>query len=79
METFSEDVSHILETAGAGWIAPAPVNSRGSHKKYNMEKILVNSSSKDFRGIVERFNIDFRLFGYEDTLETLRDISEMKA
>ena len=37
METFSEDVRHILQTAGAGWIAPAHNNNRGSHKKYNME------------------------------------------
>ena len=30
METFSEDVSHILETVGAGWIAPAHANNRGN-------------------------------------------------
>ena len=79
METFSEDVSHILQTVGAGWIAPAHNNNRGSHKKYNMEEIFANSSSEDIRGIVERFNMDFRICGYDDTLETLRKISEMKA
>ena len=40
-----------------------------------MEEIFVNSSSEDIRGIVERFNMDFRICGYEDTLETLREIS----
>ena len=28
METFSEDVSNILESVGAGWIAPAHANNR---------------------------------------------------
>ena len=28
METFSEDVSSILEAVGAGWIAPAHANNR---------------------------------------------------
>ena len=28
METFSEDVTSILEAVGAGWIAPAHANNR---------------------------------------------------
>ena len=78
METFAEDVGHILETAGAGWIVPAHANNRGSHKTYNMEEIFVNSSSEDVRGIVDRYYMDFRICGYDDTMETLREISEEK-
>ena len=79
METFSEDVRHILQTAGAGWIAPAHANNRGSHKTYDMEDIFMNSSSEDVMGIVERYHMDFRICGYEETMETLRRISAMKA
>ena len=79
METFSEDVTLLLESVGAGWIAPAHANNRGSHKTYDMEDIFMNSSSEDVMGIVERYHMDFRICGYEETMETLRRISAMKA
>ena len=52
---------------------------RGSHKTYDMEQIFRNSSSEDIRGIVERYYMDFRICRYDETMETLRRISEMKA
>ena len=39
----------------------------------------MNSSSEDIMGIVERYHMDFRICGYEETMETLRRISVMKA
>ena len=39
----------------------------------------MNSSSEDVRGIVERYNMEFRICGYEETMETLKRISAMKA
>ena len=43
-----------------------------------MEDIFRNSSSEDLQGIVERYYMDFRICGYEETMETLRTIGESR-
>ena len=37
-----------------------------------MEEIFRNSSSEDVRGIVERYYMDFRICGYEDSLREMQ-------
>ena len=49
---------------------------RGSHNTYDLEEIFVNSSREDLLGIVERYNMEFRICGYEETMEKLRGISD---
>ena len=43
-----------------------------------MEDIFRNSSGEDLRGIVERYYMDFRICGYEETMQTLRTLSDSK-
>ena len=64
-----------MAASGAGWLVAAHANDRGSHKSYNLSAIFKNSSKEDIRGIINRFYMDFRLCGYDDTLEELETLS----
>ena len=73
METFDSDVRSILETAGLGWVAPSHQNDRGSHvtKQADIGQIFRNSSRTVIRRIMERYYMDFKICGYEETLQQL--------
>ena len=62
----------ILSTLGANWLVPTHANDRGSHKSYNLSEMFVNSTKEDIQGIIDRFYLDFRICGYEDTLKDLQ-------
>ena len=69
----------ILETAGLGWVAPSHQNDRGSHatKVTDIPRIFGQSSSKVIRGIIERYNMDFRICGYEQSLQQLISMADL--
>ena len=63
----------ILETAGLGWVAPSHQNDRGSHSSQETElaQLFGNSSKQVITGIIERYYMDFKICGYEETLQQL--------
>ena len=63
----------ILDTAGLGWVAPSHQNDRGSHstRKTDIPAIFGNSSKEVIRGIIQRYHMDFKICGYEETLQQL--------
>ena len=52
------------------------LNSRGANKKTPEEitKLFVDSTSEVISAIIDRYYADFRVCGYDDTLQLLRDI-----
>ena len=69
----------ILETAGLGWVAPSHQNDRGSHatKVTDIPRIFGQSSSKVIRGIIERYKMDFKICGYEQSLQQLISMADL--
>ena len=69
----------ILDTAGLGWVAPSHQNDRGSHstKKTDIPAVFGNFSKEVIRGIIQRYKMDFKICGYEDTLQKLLTLAEM--
>ena len=67
----------ILETAGLGWVAPSHQNDRGSHvtRQTDIRQIFNNISSTVIRGIIERYYMDFKICGYEETLQQLESLA----
>ena len=67
----------ILETAGLGWVAPSHQNDRGSHvtRQTDIRQIFSNSSGTVVRGIIERYYMDFKICGYEETLHQLESLA----
>ena len=68
----------ILETAGLGWVAPSHQNDRGSHvtKQINIGQIFANISRTVMRGLIERYYMDFKICGYEETLQQLETLAK---
>ena len=68
----------ILEERGLGWVAPAHKNNHGSNtiSRLKVETVFANSTKSEIRALVEKYRLDFRLCGYEDTLEEMVKISE---
>ena len=69
----------ILETAGLGWVAPSHQNDRGSHatKVTDIPQLFGQSSSKVIRGIIERYYMDFKICGYEESLQQLIALADL--
>ena len=65
----------ILETAGLGWVAPSHQNDRGSHVTRNVKEIFTNISSTVISGIIKRYYMDFKICGYEETLQQLETLA----
>ena len=66
----------ILETAGLDWVAPSHQNDRGSHvtRQINIKQIFTNISRTVISGLIERYYMDFKICGYEETLQELKDL-----
>ena len=75
METFSEDVSSILEAVGAGWIAPAHANNRkGSIQRLTVSYIRETGNTRGSPMLMywprmQRLTQDLRHEGYLQELE----------
>ena len=65
----------ILETAGLGWVAPSHQNDRGSHQGIKIKEIFTNISSTVISGIIKRYYMDFKICGYEETLQQLETLA----
>ena len=67
----------ILETAGLGWVAPSHQNDRGSHvtRQTDIGQIFRNISSTVISGIIKRYYMDFKICGYEETLQQLETLA----
>ena len=66
----------ILETAGLGWVAPSHQNDRGSHvtRQTDIKQIFTNISRTVISGIIQRYYMDFKICGYEETLQQLESL-----
>ena len=62
----------LLDQSGAGWVAPAHANNRGSHRSYDIRALFSNCSRGDIAGVIARFYMDFRICGYEDSLREMQ-------
>ena len=69
----------ILETAGLGWVAPSHQNDRGSHvtRQTDIRQIFNNISSSVIRRIMERYYMDFKICGYEQSLQQLISMADL--
>ena len=67
----------ILETAGLGWVAPSHQNDRGSHvtEEKKIKEMFTNISSTVISGIIKRYYMDFKICGYEETLQQLETLA----
>ena len=64
----------ILTASGAEWVAPVHANNRGSHNKYDVAELFSGSSREDIIGIINRFYMDFRICGYDETIRQLEQL-----
>ena len=64
----------ILTASGAEWVAPVHANNRGSHNNYDVARLFRGSSREDIIGIINRFYMDFRVCGYDETIRQLEQL-----
>ena len=71
----------LLTSSGLGWLAPSHKNVHGSNSlaSQNITNLFSNSSSSTIEKIISRYEKDFRLCGYEDTMQELQVLAKQKA
>ena len=55
-------------------MAPVHANNRGSHNNYDVAELFRGSSREDIIGIINRFYMDFRICGYDETIRQLEQL-----
>ena len=68
----------ILEPSGLGWVSPAHANNHGSHSLQagDVTKIFEKVAKADITTLLSRYKMDFKVCGYEDTLEELVNLTK---
>lgn len=81
METFQEDVRFILSKSDLSWLAPSHKNIHGSNSlsSLNLTNLFSNTSSFTISKIISKYEKDFQLCGYEDTLHQLQNLLHQKS
>ena len=71
----------LLTSSGLSWLAPSHKNVHGSNSlaSQNITNLFSNSSSSTIMKIVSRYEKDFQLCGYEDTMQELQVLAKQKA
>ena len=61
-----------------GWVAPGHQNDRGTHasKEKDLARLFGKSSKEVIAGLIDRYYMDFKICGYEDTLQQLKLLAE---
>lgn len=80
METFDQDSGFLLRQSNFGWLAPAHFNSHGNNSlgKEQLAKLFRKTSAEDIRLIIRRYEKDFDICGYHETLNDLRTLLKIK-
>merc|ERR1711892_211765 len=80
METYTEDSRKLLTECGLGWVVPSHTNDHGtaSLSDHNLERMFNQVPARFIRGLVDRYFLDFKFCGYEETLHTLQMIAKDK-
>ena len=67
----------ILNKVGQKSVSPAHLNTHGNNamNKMKLWKMFKGSTSKVIRRIISKFQKDFEICGYEETLSSLRKIA----
>ena len=69
----------ILREVGQEWVAPAHFNNHGNNaiNKMKLWKMFKGSTTKVIRQLIVKYQKDFEICGYEETLEGLRKIAKL--
>ena len=69
----------ILREVGQEWVAPAHFNNHGNNamNKMKLWKMFKGSTVRVIRQIIVKYQKDFEICGYEETLEGLRKIAKV--
>ena len=64
---------------GQEWIAPAHFNSHGNNvmNKMKLWKMFRGSTAKVIKKLIVKYQKDFEICGYEETLDGLRNIAKV--
>ena len=68
----------ILEPSGLGWVSPVHANNHGSHtlQPGDVTKIFEKVARQDIITLLKKYKMDFKVCGYEDTLQELISLTE---
>ena len=67
----------ILEPSSLGWVSPGHANNHGSHtlQAGDVTKIFAKVSKSDIVTLLSKYKMDFKVCGYEETLEELTKLT----
>ena len=76
---FSPSFRTILRGVGQEWFAPAHFNNHGNNamNKMKLWKMFKGSTVRVIRQIIVKYQKDFEICGYEETLDELRKIAKV--
>jgi len=80
METYTEDSRKLLTECGLGWVVPSHTNDHGaaSIQDHNLHRMFSNLPARIISSLVDKYFLDFKFCGYDETLQSLQDLIEEK-
>ena len=71
-------VRDILEASGLGRLSPIHNNNHGSHtlSPGDVTKLFAKTNKEDIVAYVEKYKLDFKVCGYEETLKELVELTK---